>query len=329
MFGSAYGSQYPLHMNDPNWLLSALAETAGALVAIIGGFLVSRLVGLSSQRSGLRGRLAEVERSLEAGQRLETSSRKELVDWEQNLLVGCFIGDLARAKGDASGLGLAACETYTLTQAEISECVAAESDAVRDALRFFDSHPVSHASPAEVGEFLAANGAHIEGRGTRAFGAVYDVLRERAPKPAPGRGLFGLPYIAPGLVGSDTGRLLRGMRSLQEQQFDANYHNNLIRRWQDAKHAVDIHKLEREAVQNGLSRLGKPSGLISGAAVLTYLTISGVVVPLSLLPATSLSSLSKWLVLGAFFVGLIWLLLYLLASIRSLGKPEPDRRLRS
>lgn len=45
---------------DPNWLLSTEAQSAAALVAIIGGFLVSRLVSLSSEREGLRRRRREV-----------------------------------------------------------------------------------------------------------------------------------------------------------------------------------------------------------------------------------------------------------------------------
>jgi hypothetical protein len=38
---------------DPNWLLSTTAQSAAALVAIVGGFLVSRVVGLQSTRDGL------------------------------------------------------------------------------------------------------------------------------------------------------------------------------------------------------------------------------------------------------------------------------------
>jgi hypothetical protein len=40
---------------DPNRLLSSLAQSAAALVAIIGGFLVSRLVSLSIDRARLIG----------------------------------------------------------------------------------------------------------------------------------------------------------------------------------------------------------------------------------------------------------------------------------
>jgi hypothetical protein len=45
---------------DPNWLLSSVAQSAAALVAIIGGFLVSRLVSLAVERN----RLLERQRDL-------------------------------------------------------------------------------------------------------------------------------------------------------------------------------------------------------------------------------------------------------------------------
>lgn len=44
-------------MGDPYWLLSATAQSAAALVAIIGGLVASRLIGLASEREGLRHRL--------------------------------------------------------------------------------------------------------------------------------------------------------------------------------------------------------------------------------------------------------------------------------
>jgi hypothetical protein len=41
-------------MSNPAAFPSTLAESAAAIVAIVGGFLVSRLVALSSEREGLR-----------------------------------------------------------------------------------------------------------------------------------------------------------------------------------------------------------------------------------------------------------------------------------
>jgi hypothetical protein len=44
---------------DANWLLSTVAQSTAALVAIVGGFLVSRAISFSSERTGLVNRLQE------------------------------------------------------------------------------------------------------------------------------------------------------------------------------------------------------------------------------------------------------------------------------
>jgi hypothetical protein len=44
-------------MIDEGSLLATLAQSSAAVVAIVGGFLVSRLVQLSSEREGLRRQL--------------------------------------------------------------------------------------------------------------------------------------------------------------------------------------------------------------------------------------------------------------------------------
>lgn len=51
---------------DPNWLPSTLAQATAALVAIIGGFLVSRLIGMASARSGLDERAATLRGQIKA-----------------------------------------------------------------------------------------------------------------------------------------------------------------------------------------------------------------------------------------------------------------------
>lgn len=57
---------------DPSTLLSALSQASAVLVAIIGGFLVSRLVAISSEREGIRrlveaatGRIQHIESDLD------------------------------------------------------------------------------------------------------------------------------------------------------------------------------------------------------------------------------------------------------------------------
>ena len=48
-------------MADPNWLLATMAQSAAAMVAVIGGFLVSRIITLSVERQSLDRRSRELE----------------------------------------------------------------------------------------------------------------------------------------------------------------------------------------------------------------------------------------------------------------------------
>jgi hypothetical protein len=38
---------------EPNWLLSTTTQSSAALVAIVGGFLLSRVLALAAERNGL------------------------------------------------------------------------------------------------------------------------------------------------------------------------------------------------------------------------------------------------------------------------------------
>lgn len=63
-------------MADPNWLLSAVAQSTAALVAIVGGLIVSRLIGLSSERSALERQLRHL-RDRRDTLEVETAGRRE------------------------------------------------------------------------------------------------------------------------------------------------------------------------------------------------------------------------------------------------------------
>ena len=72
-------------MNDPEWLLATMAQSAAAIVAIVGGFLVSRVVSLASERQGLERRARELhERKREKAKRhLEAREDRRKTSWEQ------------------------------------------------------------------------------------------------------------------------------------------------------------------------------------------------------------------------------------------------------
>ena len=71
-------------MADPNWLLATMAQSAAAMVAVIGGFLVSRIITLSVERQSLDRRSRELE---EKTAEVETAlcrarERRQAMSWD-------------------------------------------------------------------------------------------------------------------------------------------------------------------------------------------------------------------------------------------------------
>lgn len=63
---------------DVNWLLSALAQATAALIAIVGGLLVSRYVSLHAEQQGARRRVEDLSRREEEASAALSSAREQL-----------------------------------------------------------------------------------------------------------------------------------------------------------------------------------------------------------------------------------------------------------
>jgi hypothetical protein len=72
--------------SDPNWLLSSAAQSAAALVAIVGGFLAARVIAYNSDRDAAVRRNNITDRDLRGWMELEAKAKAELDEWEQKSL---------------------------------------------------------------------------------------------------------------------------------------------------------------------------------------------------------------------------------------------------
>ncbi len=89
---------------DVNWLLSAIAQASAALIAIVGGLLVSRYVALHAEQQGARRRADDLARRKE-------EARSQLADAERELdlyFIDDFLDDhdvfeaILREQGEAT-----------------------------------------------------------------------------------------------------------------------------------------------------------------------------------------------------------------------------------
>ena len=86
-------------MTDPNWLLATMAQSAAAMVAVIGGFLVSRIITLSVERQSLDRRSRELK---EKTAEMETAlrgvrERRQAMSWDW--FVALAVNPCAQARG--------------------------------------------------------------------------------------------------------------------------------------------------------------------------------------------------------------------------------------
>jgi len=69
--------------SDPNWLLSSTAQSAAALVAIIGGFLAARVLAFNSDKEATGRRLRSTASALESAEREEAAASAALTRFEE------------------------------------------------------------------------------------------------------------------------------------------------------------------------------------------------------------------------------------------------------
>src|SRR5690349_6705477 len=67
---------------DPNWLLSTVVQSTAAFVAIIAGFIISRLLALSAERSGFQTRIRDIKLQLELKLQSLDTLQKRLLEWD-------------------------------------------------------------------------------------------------------------------------------------------------------------------------------------------------------------------------------------------------------
>lgn len=85
---------------DPNWLYSTIAQSAAALVAIIGGLLVSRLVALSADHGSLNRRREEASKKLAIVAARRDSERNSILIYAQECFVDHFLGTAVALRGE-------------------------------------------------------------------------------------------------------------------------------------------------------------------------------------------------------------------------------------
>jgi hypothetical protein len=290
-------------MDGADTLLATLAQSSAAIVAIVGGFLVSRLVALSSERQGLRRMLREAQERLALLDDDYQSAYEYRLQNSKNKFYDFVIDDLISAEGqklDLDGLteeNIPRGSTFEEMRSyadELDERVVLAFKGVADTLRPGDDRLVSL-------EDLRARGLSIAERDEDLYELVIAHVAKKMPRKRGAFGLIDIPSFGP---------LTPGWR----HEIDARRLDESIRDELELIGQITASRKEASRLHDELRALGKPVGVLSAIWVLGLLSVLGIVFPvvvLALQPMT-LTLLMKSLLVGSFVVGLLGVLSYIL-----------------
>jgi hypothetical protein len=298
-------------VTDPNWLLSSTAQAAAALVAIVGGFLVSRLVSLSSERGqmlrrreelGTRQRLKAAEYDGLHGQRL-AGSTDTFIRWN--------LKDVVEGYGDVEARSLVNSVPRGSSEDEMVPVAEWLVSTTQQAFREIQDRFSGTLFPRGDTEFLKENGVDIPEGSEEIYAKVADTIAERR------RRASGIPFMVSPLPSE----IFLPSSNLQIQRQDA-----LIER-EEAAHA-DLRAIDAEIalVDEQIRSVAAPEGIGGTVIALAYLAVVGIIFPTVLMAWRPVPDGAGWrvIVVCAFVSGLVVLLIHLITRVRALRSDPPE-----
>lgn len=297
-------------MFDANWLLATLVQSSAALVAIVGGFLISRVVDLASRRDQLASQIRELSASIS--------------------LKGSAYAEQERAHTELLAVGFFMDHFEDLMRAEVS--------ARRDMI--FDRHPV--AAEEIEGQVLALSTRgeevvfelHEAGKNSREMPYLHELRRdqvvrfdddeewlwahawevaEEAHRPP--------AHLSQGAYARIIGRINAGVSSSYATE-NSRRLGVSASRLSTLVHESDVLRASMESARRDLESLSTPEEVSWAAHCLTWLALFGIGVPIVWMSTgqTSIQPALRGLLVGAFGVGVIWLVGIIYMVIRSVDR---------
>lgn len=301
---------------DPNWLLSTTVQASAALVGIVGGLLISRLVALSGERSGLQRQLgvAEVEEGRERAVLEECrSARLDDAAWRlRRDAVSAIANSIDDVDVDAT---IEQHGPRGTSAGELRPYVVELVDHVRQVYGTLATQLALDDLPYSIEE-VVEQGVRFDPVDEDIVGAVLVALRARRPRSVPFNEV--LPLRLSAMLDST-------LYARQQAVIDG-----LLAQETDARHAHEAACARVELAAAALELKGQPARLKEALVVLIAFALLGIVYP-SLILAVGPTSL-RWFwrlsVVGLFLLGLACLLGYLVQSVKGLSltsdsPPEP------
>jgi hypothetical protein len=276
-------------------LLTTVITSTAALVAIIGGFLISRVISIASEQSGVKRKLREINKDVQTKKGLIENVKVYL--FEDGLEE--FVEDRDIIRGLLLGKSL--------------ENIIREED--------FDTLSIEELRPYfyqlhEIKKEIYGNGGTLDGLREdkmkyperkswyKIIATILDELREEQRSFHPGS--FTMPTFNP---------RFNSERPVKEKELG------------QLESELTILNAQKEEQERILHDYGKPRYVMSGLMVLAYAAVVGMIYPSTLLPypqGVYDDVLTKWWILSLFFSHIVAIFFYLFVAMIRLGGTMED-----
>ena len=306
---------------DLNQLITTIVTATAALTAIIGGFLISRVITLSSEQSGIKRRLREINVDITAKKQLYIEAEKNLLEEDRDDFVYEHYEDLTIRKTPLKVVLEGQDGVFRGRSAEELKPAVDELTRIDSALnKLLEDRGIKYSNdlPDEFDNFATFAPENLEGRKSW-YKLLYNGYKDSLPKRPKNRasGFLQLPdmdfdILPPPLYNI---KAQSDMQAYQQKRRDRDTYNN----------EISNLKQQKLAQQKILEKFGKPHGMWSGLAVLVYASIVGIGYPIMLLPypeETYDDEATRLLIILLFLSQLLALFLYLGINMYLLTKEE-------
>ncbi|MGX1266799.1 hypothetical protein RKD55_004743 [Rossellomorea marisflavi] len=276
-------------------LLTTVISSTAALVAIIGGFLVSRVIAIASEQGGVQRKMREINNDIEAKEGLKDSAinylfEDDLYDFVDNADV---IEGIIRSK-----------DLETIVEEAKYELLSIEELRPHYNLLREIQHEIMYREIFSLEELKETHGLkHPE----RLY--WYECIME------------GLETMR---EEKRSGSLLASHFTLRPMGPPRNNHEYLEKKKELGQLEAELTILgaQKEEQEHILEDFGKPKYVMSGLGVLAYAAIVGIIYPSTLLPYSTNTyddTLTKWWVLSLFFSHIMAIFTYLFMAMKGLS----------
>jgi hypothetical protein len=303
-------------MGDPNWLLATLSQCAAGIVAIIGGFLVSRLVALSSEREGVKRQLREAESRNGQARVAYDAAHQARREQSESSFRGFVIDDLSKRVAELGDVDVDSLVDDNIPRgSNVAEMKEYASRLIDEAVRVRELISRYINAADRKGEIyledLRERGLSIPNSQEDLYDHVsYEVLKRLPERRRSGMALDMPAFVMPPLQ-------VAGSHEVEMRRFDET-----IAKEYETQAALDASAGDVVRHKDELRKLAAPVGIVQAVWVLISLAVFGILPPIVVMafdPAV-VPPLGKIILISLFVLSLAILLVYVVWYFRKLKK---------